>query len=259
MEEFYNIEEIEKYLEGSLEGTELENFNRRLKSDSDLVKKVELIKKVDHSIRDEKALDLQLKLTALGDEFFGNESKENSTTYKDEKSVSLFRRPVVGLMSIFILLLIGGLIWWLFIKNPLSGPQLYEKYYSEHIEYDDSRGDNSEYLMGIQLYKKQEYSKAIIAFQNYLDSIPNDMKTIYCLGHAHLNTKPPQFDQAGIMFQDIIEDGRSIFVTNAKWYLALIELRQENWTEVKKLLMEISSSEDPLLAEPAQEILKKID
>ncbi len=114
------------------------------------------------------------------------------------------------------------------------------------------------------LYNQQNYVQAIpLLEQLILDAEPGKQNKLrMLLGVSHVQIK--QDDAAIEYFRQIIDHGESIYVTAAKWYMALALLRQNETKEGKQLLEEIAAStqtdrQTKFYAEKAQELLLKLN
>ncbi len=260
MESHLNIEEIEQYLDGTLQGTDLKAFEERLLNDKSLASRVELMKKIDHSIEDEKAMAAQKAIMEIGDEFFKKKSTIVETNTIQKRP--FYRRPL-AMAACFLLAVTLGIILWSQMKpSSLSNQELYASYYVPYHANDASRGETGNatfYNLAVQQYQSKEYTKAIASFQKVLLINPTDNQVLYCLAHAYLNETPPALGQASKYFEQIIKDGKSIRVAKSKWYLALIYLKQNETVNAQKLLNELIGSEDDKMANQAKELLQRMD
>ena len=98
MAEDNKYDQIEAYLEGSLEGKALARFEEQLINDQELAAKVALYKDVDPVLADKKALELQKITQDLGADFFSAET----TTRPKIRKLLLYRRPLAIAASSFL-------------------------------------------------------------------------------------------------------------------------------------------------------------
>lgn len=251
-----NIEEIEGYLDGSLQGADLKDFQQRLEKDQALVKRVALLKKVDHSLSDEKALAVQKVVMELGDEFFQKKAREANT-----RQLPFYRRPL-AIAAGFLLLFALGFLLQQQSSSTLSNQDLYAAYYQPYHSTDTNRGSDDtqdRYQEALQHYQAKEYPQAIAGLQEVLAAKPNDIPASFHLAHAYLNTTPSALDEASLYFEKIVVDGKSILVSKSQWYLALIYLKQDRADAAVAVLQSLANSADTKLAAQAKELLARME
>ncbi len=256
MDANFNIEEIEKYLDGTLQGADLKNFQERLETDKALAQRVDLIKNIDLSIGDEKAVALQKQTMDFGAEFFTETPPQESKV----KRIPFYRRPLAIAAGFLLVVALLFLVQQQFNSGALSGQDLFAAYYSPYQASNVTRGNQPDaniFEQGIQQYQTQNYTQAIQSLQEFLSANNNDLQASFYLGHAFLNEAPPKLKEAEEAFQKIIQDGKSILVPKSKWYLALIYLRQEELAKAKDLLQELVQSQDNKVAAQAKDLLTK--
>lgn len=247
-----NIEEIEGYLDGSLQGTALQNFQQRLQNEPALAKQVALLKKVDHSLKDEKALEVQKVVMELGDEFF-----QKTAIPAPTHRLPFYRRPL-AIAAGFLLLIALAFLLQQQMSDPLrSNQELYAAYYQPYQAADTNRGEDTQtlYQQALQQYQAKAYPQTIAKLQEVLAVNPDDIPARFYLAHAYLNSTPPALEEASNYFKEIIDDGKSILVPKAQWYLALVYLKQDQSAAAKAVLQSLSNSADGKLAEQAKDLL----
>ena len=260
MGENINIEEIEQYLDGLLEGDALLEFQQRLQEDKNLAARVRLMQRLDNTLLDEKAIEVQNVVQVLGGEFFKSELPH-------KKKVGIQRLPfyrrLMAVAAVFLLLIALSFVLWRQANiGQLSNQELYTAYYAPYKAGQVSRGEddfNDLYDQAIQEYNGKNYKKAISLFKEGLVVRPGDVFAVYTLGHAYLNLSPPDFDNALTSFRQVINDGKSIHVAKSQWYVALIYLKQDKRGEAKEVLTALIKSEDAKVAAQAKELLGKLD
>lgn len=113
MEKEKLYDQIEQYLEGSLQGAEAKAFEESLQTDAELAAEVELHRKLQRELGDRQKMDLRLKLQQLSD------------NYQEEKSEAKVRR--LGTRYNLLLIAAGvalaiGLLYWLLDSGDPTNP-----------------------------------------------------------------------------------------------------------------------------------------
>ncbi len=260
MESNQQIKEIEQYLDGSLSERDLEVFQQRLLEDKILASRVNLMKQINFSLTDDKAIAVQNAVMDLGDEFFKIERSTESKTKTHR--LPFYRQPLAIAASFLVILLFSFAIWWQMTAKPISSQALYATYYTPYQANDAVRGENvddSLYKQALDQYNGGDFLASISTFQKHLALNPTDIQAMYCMAHAHLNGSVPNYSAAITQFEKIIEDGKSIKMSKAQWYLALIYLKQDKIEHTKKLLEDLKRSQDDKMAKQAEGLLKQLD
>ncbi len=143
-----------------------------------------------------------------------------------------------------------------FLLKPSSSEALYSEHYSKLINkvVPITRGeDNPDNLkIGFINYQRGDYEQAKSIFNEELED--NGQIAIY-LGIIAMEEK--DFEQAVSILDPIAQDPSLHFSEDAKWYLALSYLAQDNRDRTRKILQEITKSKSRSVLR-ASELLKQI-
>lgn len=256
MKKKYTTEEIEAYLDGTLKPDEKAQFEEQLKTDDALASSLELHQEVDNALSDSKALDLQKLTSQIGSQYFTD--KQADTPFV---RLPFYRRPIAIAASIALLVACGFLWWMVNSSATLSTEELFATYYTPYTFSTTNRGEGESttaYDQAIQAYTQKDVGEASRLFSLYLQDNPTDMRASFGLGTTYLEQNPPALEAAAQQFQLVIDDGESLLVEKAKWYLALIRLKQEDTASTKTLLQELLNAEDAQLTRQAEDLLEKM-
>ncbi len=259
----HDIELIEKFLGDKMTMEETKLFEEKKINDpafAGILKDMDLlIAGVRHSAartsKEEKADRLKFYTEIL-------EMEERS--WREEPMV-VYRMRVIpmyqkaGLIAAaagLLLLLVFG-IFSLQNKTPLN-----DKLYAAYFEPFDSpgsgltRGTNEVTLktQAYEAYDNGQYAEAIAKFGEILKN-SDDPVIHLCLGNAQL--KEGLLPQAEITFNHILARHDGDLLTQAKWYLALTYLKQNNVEGCKANLWQIRDSST--YGEKARKLLKELD
>ncbi len=251
------LETIEAYLEGTLTGADRSDFEARLQRDPDLAAQVLLIKDIDRAMSDQVTLDFQKLVQSEGNAFQQKEvSKE-----KQIKKIGRWRFLTGIAASLLVLVLCTFLFWKMNSAEPPSGNALFAQHFETHTLNPSIRSneavETSSFLAAVEQYKAKDFSAAALTFQQLAANDQQDVILSFCLANAYLNQTPPQLSLAQAEFQKVIAEGQSVYVARAKWYLALIYLKNDATSEAVVLLKELAQSSNNL-GEQAAAVLKDL-
>ncbi|HMR82351.1 MAG TPA: tetratricopeptide repeat protein [Niabella sp.] len=210
---------IEQYLHRQLPAAELLSFEQRLSADADWRQKVEAVRLMMVGIQEAV---LQDKLDQFHNEI-------NPATLK---AVSLQKSSWKKWMAAaaVLIIVVAGLLYF------NTRPTLFDAYYTPDEGLPTYMGvaDNYEFDRAMVEYKTGDYQKAITTWQQLLKDNPGNDTLSYFIGSAFLADKDTR--QAKAYFDKTIGVPGSAFLQHAKWYKALILLKEGNREEAANLL-----------------------
>ncbi|WGD35252.1 hypothetical protein [Olleya sp. YS] len=208
------------YFSNSLTPSQEELFNELLKSDAEFKAQFEFENNLKQVIKAEKSEALKAKLQDF----------EVNIADSEQTSSSWFNWRIAASVVLFL-----GAGW--FGYDALFGVNynaLYDENFTNYPNtvYTITRGEDttSQERDAFVAYETQDYKTALETFNTIEEEQPyfNFYKA-----QAHLGLD--QLDEAKILFKAEI-DNEKTFIAEAHWYLALINLKQENETEAIKHL-----------------------
>ena len=259
-------DQIEQYLAGELTGVDLKNFEAKLQAEPAFAEKVNLFKGMEAALSDPKALEVQQKAAALGDEFFENIGRaikaapiKKMVKQETAKVVPFYRKPWAIAASLALAATAGGGLWQMQGETALTNDQLFAQNYQTYQVDGLVRGTTTdeELTNAIQLYQNKSYQNAAEVLLILNEKDIDNQEVMFVLANAYLNQTPPELEKAANFFNQLIDMNTSIYVPKAQWYLALIYIKQDKVEQAKLLLAEVVVSGDTN-AEEAKEILERI-
>jgi len=264
----FDYEQIERYIEGKLEGEALAKFKAKLLTNKALAEEVALYKDVNMTLtsayaHEQEDAALAQTFNQLGKKYFTKSTtiiqetdsakiKQDNTRVvpmrltpkeKNTNQWSGFRwlRPAIGLA---VAALIALLIW-----QPWQG-SLVDSYYQPYaLNITERSGDKEQLAQAEKAYKSGDYAAALPVFEQY----PNNVEVQLAKGNAAYNLG--KLDAAATTFQQIAS-GNSIYTSTANWYLALTYLKQEKTAEAQTILQKIPNNSDDY--KQAQQLLNEM-
>ncbi len=230
------FEQIERYLLDSMDTAEKELFEVKLSRDEMLLNEV--------------ILQRQL-LAAVETGTFTAKRKSPqqvlSPTIPFRKWASYRRYAAVVVFMVGA----GFFGWWYYTAEP--DQYLYNAYFRPDLGLPVVMGiDSTKYLFneGMVSYKEGKYEDAINVWRG-LELKNGKTDTLqYYIGVAHLNRGNPAV--ASDYLEPVKEDEASVFRDKAIWYLALLKLKEKEYSSAKQLLKQLPEKNEAI------ELLEKI-
>jgi len=239
---------IERYNAGEMSDTEKQWFQKELDGNEKLRNEVNLSKRTDEILKNQKVMSLRNKLSELE-----NQRNAVKNPVKDSKKPAYIKYAAV----IAGLILIGSLT--LFSGKHLSSKEIVNQYYKAYEPPTSQRsaqsGTDADFTLAMEFYNIHDYDNAAILFTKVLENKPNDMQTLLLKGVANFEEK--KYPEAKQSFGRVIDDKDNLYIDHAKWYLALCYLNT-NETEKAKQLFEFIGKESGIYQNDAKKIVRDL-
>lgn len=258
--------EIERYLAGLMNVEEVELFENKLIEDHDLFATVSLTKEINsflekkfYSPSSESLFDDTPKISFAQEQEIRSTINDVKQIYSDEvNSVSNNRQliySIAGLAAV-VLLLLSVIGYYSFTSN--------ERLYRSNFDYQDlpsftvRSSSKSENLLttSIENFKNENYDRAFLNFQDYLNNNSNIDPLIYIYTGA-IYAERGDLNNA-IVELNKLQKSPVIDASRALWYKALVYLKFNKVIEARKILNEITKSPQNYKYNNALELLEQI-
>lgn len=259
--------EIDDYLSGNMSISEQQAFEERLRTDTALAQEFILQKEMFAMYGNEKWIEGDTdilktdKAKALqsffkSDEALGIKATINEVITENRISMNSKKFWFIGIAASIAVLLTVSL--FIFKDNN------YEELYASYVHLDEipslvTRGEDAHKLLeeAQLLFEAQKYEEATQSFSEYhqKEMAINPLSYIYN-GIAYIELG--KFDSALAQFKQL-EDSNTLQAKKAKWYRAMVFLKQKNKTKLKEALQAILNNDSNYKYKQAQELLDKID
>ena len=236
---------FENYLLGELSKEEIVAFETRLETDSKFKESFntykELTSFLEHKFENEAASTaFQTNLKNISIAYF---DKQESPV----KSIKF--KPWLYATAASVVLLISIVLF-----NNLSTPV-----YSDYAKYDSIsltvRGEQDALLHTAEnAFNAKDFAKAEEAFKSLMVLDKDNVELQFYRGVA--NVELNKFETAEKLLLSLSK-GQSVYKNKAKWYLALSNLKQEEYDECIEILKTIPEDADEY--KQAQKLIKKLD
>lgn len=274
---------FDRYIDGLLEGKELEDFKRKLNSDMEFKKNLEkyisLHNAAIDSIGDREGAEMEMGIDKETDKLsqkdianWGREKRgiadKKMSAYKEavdlaEKDFLKGKIRVVKknlplqlaiAATVVVALLITALIF--LRQNKLTHPDLFTKYYEPYVKSEEvfeiTRSSDNFYY-AVKVFEAGDYARAALLFMQLSDS--SELK-VYATFYAGLNCiQMGKWEDAVTKLQEVVTSGETKINNVARWYLGLCFLRIDD-SESARLQFEKLASEKNEFTARSKRILR---
>jgi hypothetical protein len=249
---------FEKFLNGSMTGSELSDFLLRLSSDPDFEQEFSVYKEIDADITlYKKREDFKKTLTEVADDYF--HPAETKPKGSGTKKVSLISNTWIKVAaSVAVLTILSIAVYFIF----LSGPEYRELYAENYYPFKAdvikrSASDSaSPFIKALTLYQNGKYSECS-AFLKTVD-FPDSINTLVTILKGLAFMGSGDFTQAEIFLKKASGDSRNIMYEDCIWYLSLTYLQLEQPEKCKEQLNELIAVRSSY-SEKAKEIIEELE
>ncbi len=240
------IDLVEDYLMGNLEGTVKSDFEKLLTEDEELQEYMEEFKLIFEGARFSGRKDLFNQLKEI------EKNREDKPT-----KVVKFRSLYYGIAASILLLISTYFAFNYISQDPPS--VVAESYFEPYpaLYGAATRSSETEYTqleLGMQLYEVARYEESIEILESVVDPEKQEMINFY-LGNAYLAID--DYSKSETIFKELINTGK-IFSHDAKWYLAITYLKENETDKAISLLKDLTSYENDY-AKKAKKMLRDVD
>ncbi len=248
------FETIELYLEGKLKGEALLSFESRLHSDKDFAKDFAIHKKL-YLLQQRNGAEAK-KIRATLQEIHG------------EETAKVFPMKKMLAMAASFLLLVGLALFLFIPKNDQGNLVLedktaikYNNLFAKYAQYDLlsilTRSTHEEAALKKTLedsFKDKKYETFLASSDEYLAKHPDDYDVLLAKAITQIETE--KYDAALKTLDELQQS--DVRKNKAKWYRALLFLKQKDQNNCRKYLEEIME-EKSYNAGKAGELLKELE
>jgi hypothetical protein len=274
---------FDRYIDGLLEGKELEDFKRKLYSDMEFKKNLEkyislhnaAIDSIGEREGEEMEMGIDKETDKLSQKDIANWGREKRgiadkkmSAYKEavdlaEKDFLKGKIRVVKknlplqlaiAATVVVALLITALIF--LRQNKLTHPDLFTKYYEPYVKSEEvfeiTRSSDNFYY-AVKVFEAGDYARAALLFMQLSDS--SELK-VYATFYAGLNCiQMGKWEDAVTKLQEVVTSGETKINNVARWYLGLCFLRIDD-SESARLQFEKLASEKNEFTARSKRILR---
>ncbi|MEM1318664.1 MAG: tetratricopeptide repeat protein [Bacteroidota bacterium] len=218
------LHQIDRYLAGKMTEAERLRFEQRLSEDKDLSQALAQREALRASIEAYGDRELKAKLKGI-----------HRNIHREEPAAAPPRRIGRWLAVAAAVLLLLALGYWLFPRSS-SPEQLYAQYYAPYDIPFTSRGDNPDRMLqeAADYFGQEGYAIALPLFRQLLQKEPQQPSLRFAEALCLLEMgKLPEAERS---FKQVVQLPNPFYLDHARWYLALIYLRQSQIYEARREL-----------------------
>lgn len=234
------LELIEAYIEKTLSPEDRAKFEQRLTEDKELADTWKLNQEVDHVLRP-KAVKMENLLNEIGEEF-ADEYRQKEEPKKQGSKIG----PIVIFLFIGLLASLLALFWWNSKETVTLNPdQIFAEAYEPYSVSAAVRSTDDPLFTKLEaaqvMYGNGEYDRAITSLDELLENEnltdEDVLEAHFFKGLSHLGKEETAAAKEELNI--VMQSQGHPFTQQAQWYLALIELKDNNPNAAKVYLNNI--------------------
>lgn len=247
---------FDRYIDGLLEGKELEDFNKKLRTDKDfrqaLEKYFSLNEAAAEAVRERSGLDEESQIdesvdkSSLQDIFKYGKAKRGEADEQTEAFNKLlsraekdslntpfrsFARSLPLRLAVAATVIVAVLIT-LFIlikQNKYTSGALFTRFYKPYVgteEVMEITRSSDNFYYAIKVFEAGDYGRALVMFDELADTV--ELKVYASFYSALTLMQMARWEEAVKKFEEVIQFGETQVEKPAHWYLGLCFLRLDN-------------------------------
>jgi len=241
---------IENYLLGELQEQEKHEFEKHLQSDKTLLHEYELRKKVNEAILEHDVIQLRNSVHSI--------MNDKNPVFGFNPGRFFFWQLAAAVVIAFVvikLVFFGS-------DKPVNTNVLFAEYYQTSPSYQISRNENSQsansllYEQAFIHYENRNFSMAEKSFGLILESDSTEIMARFYMVITQIELN--KLAEAKLNLSWLTQHKSHLFYEQSLWYMALVNLKENNLNETEQLL-KIIISEDSYCSEKAKKLLRKLN
>ncbi len=172
-------------------------------------------------------------LDAFPKTYWFTRNKQVKVIHIKRKVINAIGIAVSSIIAVFLLLYIG-----IFSKQD-ANDKLFAQYYDTYqaLIYKTNNGEEANFNKAMQFYKTKNYEKALKAFLFLSEDNAFYNDAIFYTGIIYIENT--DYSKAIAIFNDIINNSKSKYTTDAEWYKALCLIKIGKTLQAKEVLQEM--------------------
>jgi hypothetical protein len=224
------VEKIEQYLNDEMTPQERKDFERQLSTDDELRDEFNLYNSINNTMSaTPNENELRQTLQQMNQKYFAEGTAVKKGAFNKWLSIAASVILITAISLYFIL---------------TSKPST-EKLYSDYAQHTplniQMRGTASDVIAqkAATAFNNKNYSTALPLLEMYLQQQPEDIQMKFAAAVCYLETENYT---AGEKIFTSIANGQTAYAEAAKWYLALMALKQQDLVKCRRILSSISNT-----------------
>ena len=258
-----HIDLIERYLDDNLKGDELALFDETLERDEEFVRELNDMELLIAGIRNSaKSTTMEEKLIRFDANIKIMEDGEEPTNHNsifDFEHIKKYSWAIAASITLTLVVSISLIN----IKQTPSHQKLYAEYYQPFENFGKKRAPENltkdYWKEALHHYDEGKYQQALDCFDqiivtDYKNLVNDPRYSLYKLYKGNTLMKLDRHQEAATLFEGIIQDDAGMTM-QAKWYLAMCYLHENESEKLISTLEEIARIEESSYSARAKEVL----
>lgn len=235
---------VDRYLDGTMVGTEKADFEQQMQADETLAAEVQLQKDTNEVVMlYGKKQAIRQKIEAIAKE---------QKTQTPSRSVVRTLRPVLAVAAMLTLFFIG---YFLLPSSP-TNEQLFADNFAPYQDVLTAKNDTFNLqAMAMKAYNDKQYGAATNSLKKLYQTDPENTAYQLYLGISLLGDDKPI---EAIHYLEKVSKSQSDFSDQAEWYLALAHLANKDSSLAKAVLTHIAKSDIHDRKKEAKKLLEEL-
>jgi tetratricopeptide (TPR) repeat protein len=261
-----HIDLIEKYLDDNLEGDELTLFDETLERDEEFVREINDMELLIAGIRNSaKSTTIEEKLARFDANIKIMEDNEEPTIHNSILNFERIKKYSWAIAASITLALVVS-ISLINIEQTPSHRKIYAEYYQPFENFGKKRAPENltkdYWKEALHNYDEGKYQQALDCFDkiivtDYKNLVNDPRYSLYKLYKGNTLMKLDRHQEAATLFEGIIQDDAGMTM-QAKWYLAMCYLYENDSENLISTLEEIARVEESSYSAKAKEVLASL-
>ncbi len=247
-----SIQEIDKFLNGELEGVSLEEFTEEWMDNKGLKAEVRMVQEIDDALRETAIFRLREKLKSLSREIVNNEKRSFVPV---ERSASNPRKA--GMVAAVLVFALGLSFVFRFIGS--GDRDLYHRFYAPPSVMTTFRSTGSlpetNLREGLKYFQQAEYSKALGCFLKIEETGNGNPSATFYAGASYQGLE--EYHKAVEQYEHLLNSRENLFMEQARWYKTLCFVALGDHT-LALAELEAIISEEGYYSSQAKDLEKKL-
>lgn len=242
---------IDRYLDGDLNGLELQTLEKELDSSPELRKELRLQREINAALAEKEVLDLRAQLKVIHRSLEPVPERNMARKLVHSKLARIAAASVVLLIAIAVLTNN-------FTGNRVNYDKIFNKYYETYKPLNVRSGFSEidkMYRNALTAYQKEDYEKALTLFEEVLELDQSRMEANLMTGVS--NMELDEYEEANSSFRKVINHNDNLFIEHAEWYIGFCYIKTDNTDKAIMQFARIASG-NSLNKDEAKRILRKI-
>ena len=243
---------IDRYLDGDLNGLELQELEKELDSSPELRKELQLQREINAALAEKEVLDLRAQLKVI------HRSLEPVPERNMARKLVHSKWTRIAVAS-FVLIIAIAALTGNFTGNRINYNRIFDKYYETYKPLNVRSGFgeiDKMYRNALTAYQNEDYGKALVLFEEVLEIDQSRMEANLMTGVS--NMELDEYEEASNSFRKVINHNDNLFIDHAEWYIGFCYINTDNTDKAIEQFAKIASG-NSLNKDKAKKILRKIN